>query len=72
MRRFMILAPESSWAEEWQMASASQPFTMDWNHVEACYQWVTHIPGVRVDNRCRPARRLRCPLCPCPCCIRIH
>mmetsp|Transcript_5373 Transcript_5373/g.15377 ORF Transcript_5373/g.15377 Transcript_5373/m.15377 type:complete len:335 (+) Transcript_5373:346-1350(+) len=48
--KFMILAPESSWAEEWQMASASQPFTMDWNHVEACYQWVTHIPGVRVDN----------------------
>lgn len=41
---------------EWQMADANEPFTEDWDHVEACYQWVTNIPGVRVNNKCARPR----------------
>ena len=46
------MAPESIYAMQWEMADANEPFTQDWDHVEACYQWVTNIPGVRVNNKC--------------------
>lgn len=55
-RRFIIVAPESIYDMQWEMADANKPFTQDWNHVEACYQWVTNIPGVRINSKyaCRP------------------
>ena len=50
-RRFIIVAPDSSKPTIWGMRMATQPFSTDWEHVQACYRYVMSLPHVRKDPR---------------------
>lgn len=50
-RRFIIVAPDSSKPIIWGMRMANQPFSTDWEHVQASYRYVMSLPHVRKDRR---------------------
>jgi hypothetical protein len=45
------VAPDSNKPLVWSMVKASKPFSADWEHVQACYRYVTSLPHVRKDQR---------------------
>lgn len=52
MCRFIIVAPDSMDALHWGQVDDDKPFSTDWEHVQACYQYVTTLPHV-IKNRSR-------------------
>lgn len=49
--RFLIVAPDSHNTDQWFTPNAGQPFTSDWEHIEACFQHVRGLRGVRINSR---------------------
>lgn len=50
-RRFIIVAPDSHNKDQWYTPNAGQAFTSDFEHIEACFQYVKNLGGVRINSR---------------------
>jgi predicted esterase len=48
---FLIVAPDSHNKDQWFTPNSGQAFTSDWEHIEACFQYVKNIRGVRINPR---------------------
>ena len=49
--RFAVIAPDSHQSLYWYNSKPGQPFTTDWEHVEACYQYVKNLQDVMFNPR---------------------